>query len=163
MKKLLLFFALSTLSLTVSAQDGSYVSYTSDKYVSIDIRTEGTTIYYKLKEIAANPEIGSGFYNLSDIVIAENGNFEIPDNGKNYWLIPFDGTNPVTMAQCTTGTRKCGCEGGDGACNDAAPFCRNTSGCHECMNSCGAAGASARVMVTGGSILVYATAIKREE
>ncbi len=162
MKRIMLLLQFLTLiSLSVFSQNGTYKSTIGNYYYSISITMDGTVAHYKLSKIEQDDQIGSGFYMLADITVNETGQFNIPDNGKNYWVIPFSGNEPVTMENCTTGTRECACLAGNGACNPSGEFCRN-AGCHECNNIC-SVGGSAYHVIQGGCIFIYATAIIREE
>jgi hypothetical protein len=154
---LVIFFFSFAVSFNIYAQP--YQSRVGEgQFRQIDITMQGSTCYYDLYSIADGPD-GVWIHMISDIDVDDEGNFTIPDDENTYWLVPFDGNNPVELIPRTYNL-DCGCHTwgqGPQDCNATNPkFCRN-AGCKECGFA--VAGGSSSFQ-TGGVILIAEEVIR---
>jgi hypothetical protein len=93
----------------------------------MSLRYDASGLYYHLDEITCAADQTVRIYNLTSISYNSDG-FTIPDDGRNYWLIPFDGSGPYLLEKTKAYCVYCYCGDVDGSCS----FYFTTWLCHGC-------------------------------
>ena len=96
----------------------------------MSLRYDASGLYYHLNEITCEGQTVK-FYNLTSISYNSAG-FTIPDDGENYWLIPFDGSGPYLLQKTKAYCVSCFCDG-DGYCSF---YFNHYFGCMGCSTGC---------------------------
>lgn len=80
--------------------------------------SSGTTLTVQTSNVPSQPDDAQTLVSVGVIVDENNYNITIPDDGKQYWVIPFNSSYaPVKVPNGSTGAQICDCTGtGTGTC-----------------------------------------------